>query len=423
MNILRYIHSSFSARLSLWVTGFVTVIFVVALTLLFHFSLSVVKDEALEQNMDVLEQAALRVDRKLHQIETTAATASWMICHHLSSPTIVAGLCHDVMQANPGIDSCYVMPVNLSQVSMAVWREKQLDTALDSVALKPMVMTYYLPIRNAQDEHCLTLGVDVLMDWTEIQTAVTTQIPYAKCVLQGVGGLYRMEGSGYRPLQVDGRDGYHFYRPFSHTLWGLAMLCPESGIMADYHRLLTTAVIGMVVALLLLLLICRLVIERTLKPLDLLSDKVRRISQNHFGESIPTNNRQDEVGELQRSFSTMQRALESHLHEMHQKTEALQERNEELQAAYERGREDERTKTAFLSRISEQIMMPVNKILVAADRLHGRYQNFTKEDMSKLQQQINANTEIITSLIDQTLISSQRTAADNESSNPKSPAL
>ena len=108
---------------------------------------------------------------------------------------------------------------------------------------------------------------------------------------------------------------------------------------------------------------------------------------------------------------------------MHQKTEALQERNEELQAAYERGREDERTKTAFLSRISEQIMMPVNKILVAADRLHGRYQNFTKEDMSKLQQQINANTEIITSLIDQTLISSQRTAADNESSNPKSPAL
>ena len=59
--------------------------------------------------------------------------------------------------------------------------------------------------------------------------------------------------------------------------------------------------------------------------------------------------------------------------------------------------------------------MPVNKILVAADRLHGRYQNFTKEDMSKLQQQINANTETIISLIDQTLISSQHSAADNDS--------
>lgn len=62
MNIFRYLRSSFSAQLSLWVTGFVTVIFVVALTLLFRFSLSVVKDESLEQNMQVLEHAALRVD-------------------------------------------------------------------------------------------------------------------------------------------------------------------------------------------------------------------------------------------------------------------------------------------------------------------------------------------------------------------------
>ena len=43
--------------------------------------------------------------------------------------------------------------------------------------------------------------------------------------------------------------------------------------------------------------------------------------------------------------------------------------------------------------------------------------------MSKLQQQINANTETIISLIDQTLISSQRTAADNDSTNPKSSTL
>ena len=74
MNIFRYLRSSFSARLSLWVTGFVTAIFVVALTLLFHYSQAVVKDESLKQNQQVLEHAALRVDRILHQTEKTAET-------------------------------------------------------------------------------------------------------------------------------------------------------------------------------------------------------------------------------------------------------------------------------------------------------------------------------------------------------------
>ena len=183
----------------------------------------------------------------------------------------------------------------------------------------------------------------------------------------------------------------------------MAMLCPERDIMADYNRLQTTGILVMVAVLLLLLLVCRLVIDYNLKPLDLLSVKVRRITQNHFDEPIPTNNRQDEIGELQRGFSTMQQSLASHLTEMHHKTEELQKRNEELQIAYERGLEDERAKTAFLSSISERIMVPVNKIHDATDYLDLHYQDLTKEEMARLQQQIVAQSEIITNLIDQTL--------------------
>ena len=187
----------------------------------------------------------------------------------------------------------------------------------------------------------------------------------------------------------------------------MAMLCPERDIMADYNRLQITGFVVMAVVLLLLLLLCRIVIDRNLKPLDLLSAKVRRISQNHFDEPIPINNRQDEIGELQRSFSTMQQSLASHLNEMHQKTSALQERNQALQTAYERGRDDEHTKTAFLSRISEKIMQPVNEIHAATDRLNMRYQSLTKAEMSELQQQISVHSETITSLIDHTLIKSK----------------
>ena len=424
MNIFRYLRSSFSAQLSLWVTGFVTVIFVVALTLLFLFSLSVVKDESLEQNMQVLEHAALRVDRILHQTETTAATAGWMIREHLASQATISSLCHEVMQANTWIDSCYVVPAGQKPVPMTgSWQEPLLDSVSDSVALRPMVMFYHLPIFNARNEHVLTLIVDVQVDWTEINAIVTSQIPYGQCFLQGAGGLYRLESSGYRQLQVAGKDVYHFYRPFRNDAWGMALLCPERDIMADYNRLQTTGIFVMVAVLLLLLLICRLVIDRNLKPLDLLSVKVRRITQNRFDEPIPTNNRQDEIGELQRSFSAMQQALASHLSEMHQKTAELQDRNVALQAAYERGLEDERIKTAFLNSISEQIMVPVNDIYAATDRLSDSYQRLTKEEMSRLQQQISAHIDTITSLIDQTLITSQNATAIDDSSDPKSSAL
>jgi len=403
MKILRYLRSSFSAQLSLWVTGFVTVIFVVALALLFRFSLTVVKDESLEQNMQVLEHAALRADRMLHQTEMTARTAGWMIRQHLAQPSMIQHLCQEVMQTNPGIDSCYVVPVEALKVETAHWQEPQLDSDADSVALRPMLMTYYLPVADAKGKPCLTLVIGMQIDWMEIHSEVMAQIPYAQCSLQGVGGRYRQDTSGYRPLKVDGRDVYQYYRSFRNTEWGMAMLCPEHDIMADYNRLQTTGIVVMVVVLLVLLLLCRLVIDHNLKPLDLLAEKMHRISQNHFDEPIPTNNRQDEIGELQRSFSTMQQSLASHLSEMHQKTEALQERNLALQTAYDRGREDERTKTAFLSRISEKILQPVVEINAATDRLSADYQSLTKEEMSALQQQINTQSETITSLIDQTL--------------------
>ena len=423
MSIFRYLRSSFTARLSLWVTGFVTAIFVVALTLLFRFSLAVVKDESLEQNMQELEHAALRVDRVLHQTEMTAKTASWMIRQHLSQETIVQGLCREVMQSNPWIDSCYVMPAGEQSVKTARWQEPLLDSVSDTVALRPMVMTYYLPVSDGQDKHRLTLAIDVQVDWPDIHSGVTKKIPYAQCFLQGVGGRYLLETSGYRRIQTDGMNIYQYYRPLSHTDWGLAMLCPERDIMADYKRLQTTGILVMVAVLLLLLIVCRFVIDHHLNPLDLLSAKVRRITRNHFDEPIPSSSRKDEIGELQRGFSTMQQSLASHLSEMHRKTDELQERNDALRAAYERGLEDERTKKAFLSSISERIMVPVNEIHAATDRLSDSFQRLTKEEMSQLQQLISTQSETITSLIDQTLITSKSATADNDTTDPQSPAL
>jgi len=99
--VLHYIRSSFSARLSLWVTGFVTVIFVAALALLFRYSIAVVTDETVERNRQILEGAALEVDHVMHRTEFTAQAAGWMVRKYIGEPDSIAALCQQVMQANP----------------------------------------------------------------------------------------------------------------------------------------------------------------------------------------------------------------------------------------------------------------------------------------------------------------------------------
>jgi methyl-accepting chemotaxis protein len=230
--------------------------------------------------------------------------------------------------------------------------------------------------------------MDVRIDWPQYASAIITRIPYAQCFLQGEGGCYKNEA---------------FYRPFSNQRWGLALICQKEQMLAGFYRLQTINLIVIVVVLLLLLFICRKVIDRNLKSLDLLSDTVKHLSQNRFDEPIPYQGRQDEIGELQRSFSLMQQALSSHIREMHQKTEALTQRNAELQAAYERGQEDERAKALFLSKATSQLLPPVQAISAATSRLSTDYQGFTKQEMTDLKTEITTHSETITALSDQML--------------------
>lgn len=387
--MLNYIRNSFSARLSLWVTGFVTVIFVAALTLVIRRSLAVVTDESVERNMQILEGAALEVDHVLHQAEYTARTAGWMVSKYLDEPDSIPMFCQQVIRANSWVERCYVTPKTATSPSdTARWYSQVLDTPADSVPIRAMIVSYRLPVLDARGRPATTLVMDVRIDWPKYASAITTRIPYAHCYLQGEGGCYRNE---------------LFYRPFINGRWGLALICQEDQMLGGYYRLQNIAFIVMAVVLLLLLFICRRVIDRNLKPLDNLSETVRRISQNRFDEPIPYWGRQDEIGELQRSFSLMQQALSSHISEMHQKTEALTQRNAELQAAYERGLEDERAKALFLSKATTQLLPPVQAISAAMGRLSTGYQGFTKQEMTSLKTEITTHSETITELSDQML--------------------
>lgn len=389
-------------------TGFVTVIFVVALALLFRYSLAVVTDEAVEKNMQILESAALEVDHALHQTEITARTASLMVRQYLATPDSIPALCQQVQRANPWIERCYVVDDDAGKGGEGLrnedyWYSQALDTPADSVPMQPMTLSYRLPVLDSRGRSVTTFVVDVRIDWPKYASAIVDRIPYAHCYLQGEGGCYKMEASGYTLKEPDGDDLYVFYRSFNNQRWGLALSCPENKILGAYYRLQTIALIAMAVVLLLLLFICRKVIDRNLKSLDRLSDTVRHLSENHFDKPIFYGGRHDEIGELQRSFSLMQKALAEHIREMHQKTDTLTQRNVELQEAYERGQEDERAKALILDNVTGQFLPSVQAISAATTRLSTHYQDFTNQEMTSLKMEITAQSEAITTLSDKML--------------------
>jgi methyl-accepting chemotaxis protein len=184
-------------------------------------------------------------------------------------------------------------------------------------------------------------------------------------------------------------------------------------LTADYKRLQSLAVVTVIVGIALLLVVCRSLTERMLRPLEFLAETMRRLGRSSEGDLnhdvIQPVERKDEIGGLQSSFATMQLTLEGYIHEISQKTESLKQRQKELEEAYEHAREDERVKTTFLNHISQQIGQPVNAIQILTTLIASDYQHLPKEEMSRLRAVIMSKTNEITQLIDQRLISSQQT--------------
>ena len=186
-------------------------------------------------------------------------------------------------------------------------------------------------------------------------------------------------------------------------------------IEADYNHLLWLAGLIVVVGLLLLLVVCRILIDRHLRPLDQLAETVRRISDHHGDtglNQIPTpvisRERKDEIGGLQSSFFTMQQTLAGYISEIHQKTDTLKQCQLELEVAYERAQEDQRVKTAFLRDVTQQIVQPANALHSLTNTIATNYHDLSEEDMSRIRSEIISHTNEITALIDQKLITSQQ---------------
>lgn len=218
--------------------------------------------------------------------------------------------------------------------------------------------------------------------------------------------------TGCRHFPMDGIDCYVFFKPFQRSAvpgrsledagWHIGLIYPAEDIFGEYNHLLYIVILIAVVGLLLLFVGCRAVTHRQLLPLRLLSNSAQRIAEGHYDDRIPDTHQQDEVGSLQHHFQQMQKALSYHVGELERLTARLRKQGDVLTKSYDRVKEADRLKTAFLHNMTDQMIHPVGIIEKDVNVLATQATDAetTKQLVEDIQQQGKVVTELLNHLLE-----------------------
>ncbi len=163
-----------------------------------------------------------------------------------------------------------------------------------------------------------------------------------------------------------------------------------------------------ILVLVILFAACLFYINRQLRPLQQLDTVVQRIAEGHFDEPIPPTSRTDEIGHLQRTFHTMQRSITDYLEETHRRNSVLSDHNGALEVAYERAKEADHAKSAFLQNMTDMMVPPVKAINEIVDTIYEEQEHLRLSRISTMAEQMEKQTKIVTSLLSQILDVSEK---------------
>ena len=169
------------------------------------------------------------------------------------------------------------------------------------------------------------------------------------------------------------------------------------------REMMLTAVAIAVVSLLVLFVLTWRAVGHHLHPLDMLATSAQRIANGDMENTVPEASHPDEIGQLQTSFSKMQRALTDYITEMQQKRDTLNRQNQALESAYAKAREADGMKALFLSRMTSQMSETVEAIDQLSKRLCDHYTELSKAEQMQIRIEMLNYTDTVTRLLDQTM--------------------
>ena len=176
---------------------------------------------------------------------------------------------------------------------------------------------------------------------------------------------YEMTGGkeGQMNVVIDGEECLVCYQPVPGTTWSLAIVCPDSDILAGYHQLTTIVITLLIIGLIVILMLSYKTVATAIRPLSELLNKTKSIAEGDTEVFISKSKREDVIGRLQNSFASMVQSLNIHMGIAQFTSDQTQLRNEELALATQQAMEAEKQKTNFIQNVTHQIRTPLNIIM------------------------------------------------------------
>lgn len=152
------------------------------------------------------------------------------------------------------------------------------------------------------------------------------------------------------------------YAPVPDLPWGILILQPSKAAFAPIVAAARQTLLFIAGLLVLTAVISGLLARRVTRPLVRLRAAASRLADGDFTTKLKFT-RQDEVGDLGRTFDRMAAALA-------ERSAQLQAANEELQSQYLQVQDANRLKSEFLANMSHELRTPLNAIIGFAQLMH-----------------------------------------------------
>lgn len=321
--------------------------------------------------------------------------------------------------------------------NVACWVDPFFDDYEDDGEHHEMITSYAIPLINEGGQCIGVISTDLSLEW--LSTTISAQMPSQRsyCIMVSRDGTYFVHPDqeklvnqtifsntdpdydadkialgnamvrgedGIKRLVLDDEVCYVFYRQLPQTGWSMAIVYPEDEIFRGYNNLyyIVLAVIG--VGLLLLLILCRQIINNAIKPVNQLAIQARYIAAGNFDERIPRSDRIDPVGRLQNMFSDMQQYISGYINDIHRMNDEIEQRNGELIVANQQAQKALEKKIAFMQDLTHQVRTPLNIIIGFSQVLRMGCQDIPDEEMATIMDAMQENTKNLRGIVDKLLV-------------------
>lgn len=179
----------------------------------------------------------------------------------------------------------------------------------------------------------------------------------ASHLLAELGGFLRVEDTRQERFTIDGEPHLVQVRPFEDEWglnWSIVVVIPERDFMARIHANTRNTILLCGLALVIATASGVVTARWVVSPLQQLKESAYALSQGQWQHPVPQH-RQDEIGDLARSFQRMASQLQEYFND-------LQAKNEQMQRL-------DKLKDEFLANTSHELRTPLNGTIGIAESL------------------------------------------------------